>query len=74
MRPKLDLPNCLSILRACSRRPRTAAELMRATGLSRPTLFRTLTDLREQLRADIACVDGRYTVAGWGIIDRKAVG
>mgnify|MGYP001573554133 CR=1 FL=1 len=73
MRPKLDLPNCLAILRACSRRPRTVAELMRTTGLSRPTLYRTLADLRVQLRADIACVEGRYIVTGWGIIDRERV-
>lgn len=73
MRPKLDLPNCLAILRACDKRPRTAKELRRLTRMSRASVFRTLTDLREQLSAAVVCVDGKYTVDDWGIIDRSRV-
>ena len=69
MRPKLDLTNCLAILRACDKRPRTAKELMHLTRMSRPTLFRTLVDLREQLGAEIVCEGGKYSVVDWGIID-----
>lgn len=71
MRPTLNLHHCLAILRACDTRPRTAHEIMRLTGMSRPTLYRTLADLREQLRAEVRCVDGRYQVGDWGLIERS---
>jgi DNA-binding IclR family transcriptional regulator len=71
MRSKLDLTNCLAILRACDKRPRTAGELLRATKMSRATLYRTLIDLREQLAADVACEDGQYRVHDWGLLDRS---
>lgn len=70
-RPKLDLTNCLAILRACDKHPRTSKELMRMTGMSRATFFRTLADLREQLHAEIVCEDGKYEVRSWGIIVRS---
>ena len=71
MRPKLDLPNCLAILRACDRRARTAKELQHATGMSPSTFFRVLNDLADQLGARVTCVDGRYRTQDWGIIDRE---
>lgn len=73
MSVKLDLPNCLAILRACDKRPRTTKELQHLTGMSRPTLFRMFADLREQLQADILCENGKYAVIDWGIIDRARV-
>lgn len=71
VRPKLDLPNCLAILRACHQRPRTARELQKLTGLSRASVFRTLRDLREQLGVDIAAQEDGFAVSDTGLIDSR---
>ena len=70
----IDLDNCLSLLRACASRPRTEAELLRAIGVSRATLFRVLGDVREQFGARIVKDDGKYSVQDWGIIDPVKAG
>lgn len=71
MRPTLNLPHCLAVLRACRKRPRTARELQRLTGMSRASVFRTLADLREQLRCEITAEADGFVIADTGLIDTR---
>lgn len=69
----MNIRNCFTVLRLCERHPRTENELREACKISRATFFRTLRDLENRLGARVVLRDGRYEVARWGVINRRAL-
>jgi predicted DNA-binding transcriptional regulator YafY len=51
----------------------TLKDLMRASGVSRSTVYRLIADCRRELGMDIECKAGLYRVRDWGLFNRNRV-
>ncbi len=76
----IDMANVTRLLTELSQRPMTFQEIQHHVGVSRQTAWRLIHGMRTHLKMDVRCEGhgnragqhGRYTVKGWGILDRRA--
>jgi len=63
----------LKLIRASANRGSTIADLKRAAGVSRATVFRLLAACQQELGVRIVCEDGIFRVCDWGILNKRKV-
>jgi hypothetical protein len=63
----------VKLIRVIATREATLAQLTRAVGVSRATLFRRLAACRHDLGVHIECRKGVFSLRDWGLLDRRRV-